>query len=98
MGKGQGQRAGGQAWVSTNSGPPFQPLTSSGALCSCLGHQVQLPGQDHTLRVVKTPGPGVALGNELTKSLSYEEPGSGGANMAGLHGSSGAEPGTEMLA
>lgn len=41
------------------------------------GTRPQLPGQGHAFRVVKTPGPGVAVGNELSKSLSCEEPGSG---------------------
>lgn len=51
----------------------------SGALWSCLGRQ-----EDHALRVVKAPRPGVAPGNELTKSWSCEGPGSGNINMTGL--------------
>lgn len=93
---GQGWAAGGQPSVSTSSSLPSQPPLVLFALA--WGARRQPPGQDHALRVVKAPGPGVAPGNELTKSLSCEGPGSGSINMTGLPRSSSAEPGTERLA
>lgn len=74
MGKGQGQTTGGQACRKTSLSPPFWPLLLV-LFALAWGAGPQLPRQDHTFRVVKTPGPGVALENEL-KSPSYEDPGS----------------------
>lgn len=74
---GQGWAAGSQAWASSSSSPSWL-LASSGVLWSCLGHQAgsRLGGATPT-GSLKPPRPSLALGNELSKLLSYEGQGSG---------------------